>query len=184
MKKVFFTTQGETPGYSPEFLGRNGGGKMIGILISHAIGNMARLWPIRKNGVEGRAMLSIPVQEIPALIEALQAFHDQHAPAPTPVPDTPEPVVDGSKVLILEVGRKYWDRNKEIVTIESMLRESKSKFPYFGRVEGEKMCRCYTATGQWGIDPGSGWDLVAEYTPDTEIVPHNEYLPHTEPINT
>jgi len=106
-----------------------------------------------------------------------QCFPDY---APTPVPDTPEPVVDGSKELILEVGKKYVTRDGQVGYCESKTGGG-LKWPFDVRFPGEDF-RCYTQNGIWlTAEEPTPFDIVAEYT---EKVPHNEYLPHTEPINT
>lgn len=170
------------PNKEVHFVGRNGEFNQHGINLFLLADGVCLIEALRKNGQTARCLQSIPHADIPALIAGLQQLYDQHAPAPTPVPEPEQPEVDGSKPkIVLEVGKQYVNRIGEIVTIESMLHESKPKFPYFGRVDGEKHCRYYSITGQWIVDPGGALDLLVEHMPYTEKVPHNEDLPHTEP---
>lgn len=80
------------------FLGRNGLFKAAGIQASITVNPSAEttVWlePIRQDEGIGRAILQMPVDHIPELVEYLNSVHRQH----------------GGGELYVEVGKRYADR--------------------------------------------------------------------------
>lgn len=57
-------------GECPDYLGRNGYAKCIGLWLSNYSG-IVRLWPINSRGDTGSCLIEIPVEAIPVVIDAL-----------------------------------------------------------------------------------------------------------------
>lgn len=104
-----------------QFLGRNGVFHQHGLDIQ-VVGDVVHLSPILRTGAIGRAWVSLPIEDIPAAIEVLQAICRKaigEAIGVLPVKNTEPPAREKiePKPLTLKVGRNYLLENGLIVKI-------------------------------------------------------------------